>query len=246
MKDPRVPVSIAHTPEQLRALLGERAALDRAALDRAALNRAALGQEGAVHRRSPVGEAEARSQRGDHSLDPSLYEPDQPLRDAAVMVPIVLREAEPTLLLTRRTDHLNRHAGQISFPGGGVDPGDADSTAAALRETREEIGLAAEQIEIVGQLDHYLVRSGFLVVPLVGLVQPPFDLTLNPSEVAEVFEVPLSFFLTPGRKERHSRMFLGKKRPFYAYPYGEYYIWGATAGMIANLSEVLRPELAET
>ena len=219
------------TPEALRRILAEMDFRD---------------QDPPKLRRSPVGDEERRAQRGDHSLDPTLFEPGQKLRDAAVMVPVVLREAEPTLLLTKRTDHLHHHPGQISFPGGRVDPGDADATAAALRETQEEIGLAPERIEIIGRLDSYLVRSGFMVVPLVGLVHPPFTLTLDNFEVAEAFEVPLSFFLTPGSKQRHNRVFLGKERPFYAYPYGDYYIWGATAGMIANFCEVLRPELAES
>ncbi len=183
--------------------------------------------------------------RGDHSLDPSLYDAEQSLRDAAVLVPIVERDAGLTVLLTRRTDHLHHHAGQISFPGGRVDAGDDGIAAAALRETEEEIGLSRKKVRLVGQLDTYLVRTGFMVFPLVGLVRPPFELELDSFEVADVFEVPLAFFLEPGRKERHSRRFRGKERHFYAYPYGDYFIWGATAGMIANLAEVLRPSLSE-
>lgn len=203
----------------------------------------AYGRPG--ERSSPKSQEERAALRGDHSLDPSLFEGEQVLRDAAVLVPIVEREAGLTLLLTRRTDHLHHHAGQISFPGGRVDPGDAGIEDAALRETEEEVGLPRAGIQLVGRLDTYLVRTGFLVYPVVGLIQPPFDLVLDEFEVAEVFEVPLSFFLKPGRKERHSRFFKGKERHFYAYPYGEYFIWGATAGMIANLAEVLHPELVE-
>ncbi len=183
--------------------------------------------------------------RGDHDLSPELYDPDQSLKPAAVLVPIVAHEVEPTVLLTKRTDHLYDHAGQISFPGGRIDPEDSGPEAAALREAHEEIGLEERHIRLIGRLDTYVVRTGFEVTPVVGLVHPPFELTLDAFEVAEAFEVPLSFFLTPGTKQRQSRIFKGKERFFYVYPYGDYHIWGATAGMLGNLAEILNPDLVD-
>ena len=182
--------------------------------------------------------------RGDHDLNPELnpqvYDPGRPLRDAAVLVPIIDRPDELTVLLTRRSNELPDHPGQISFPGGGIDPGDADAEAAALREAEEEVGLAPRHVTLLGRLDTYLVRTGFSVTPVIGLLHPPFDLQAEAGEVDEIFEVPLAFFLDPGNRELHSRVFRGAERFFYAYPYGDYYIWGATAGMLSNLSEVLR------
>jgi 8-oxo-dGTP pyrophosphatase MutT (NUDIX family) len=177
--------------------------------------------------------------RGDHDLNPDLYDPELPLRRAAVLVPLVERADGLTVLLTRRTDHLFVHAGQIAFPGGSLDPGDADAAAAALRETEEEIGLPRAHIRLIGQLDTYVTRTGFEVEPKVGLVTPPFPLALDSFEVAEVFEVPLGFILAPASRQTLSRMFQGRERHFYAFPYGDYFIWGATAGMLVNLAEVL-------
>jgi len=195
-------------------------------------------------RSAPAGPQAATRLRGDHDLnpafDPALYDPGRPLRDAAVLVPIVDRPEGLTVLLTRRSPHLPDHAGQISFPGGGIDPGDADAEAAALRETEEEIGLARRHVTLIGRLDTYLVRTGFSVVPVVGLLRPPFDLRAEAGEVDEIFEVPLPFFLEPASRLLHSRMFRGAERFFYAYPYGDYYIWGATAGILSNLCDVLR------
>ena len=190
-------------------------------------------------RGGPQSAVEGERPRGDHDLNPDLYDPGLRLIPAAVLVPIVDRSAEPTVLLTRRTDHLNDHAGQISFPGGRVDPGDADAEAAALRETSEEVGLNASAVRLVGRLDTYVTRTGFEVTPVVGLVSPPLTLRLDEFEVAEVFEVPLAFILDHGSRRTHSRVFEGKQRFFYAYPYGDHYIWGATAGMLSNLAEVL-------
>jgi 8-oxo-dGTP pyrophosphatase MutT (NUDIX family) len=178
--------------------------------------------------------------RGDHDLNPDLYDPTARLREAAVLVPIVDRADQLTVLLTRRSDHLPDHPGQISFPGGSIDPGDADAEAAALREAQEEVGLAPERVSVLGRLDTYLIRSGFSVVPVVGLLHPPFELRAEAGEVDEIFEVPLAFFLDPVNREMHSRMFRGSERFFYAYPFGDYYIWGATAGMLSNLCDVLR------
>ena len=196
--------------------------------------------EGAAPGRRGSDSADGRP-RGDHDLNPELYEPGQELIRAAVLVPIVVREAGLTLLLTQRTDHLNDHAGQVSFPGGRIDAGDSGPEAAALRETEEETGLPRERVRLIGRLDTYVIRTGFEVTPVVGLVTPPFDLAPDSFEVAEVFEVPLDFFLDPNNCERHTRRFEGKDRHFYAFPYGDHYIWGATAGMLINLAEVLGP-----
>lgn len=162
-----------------------------------------------------------------------------PLTPAAVLVPIVLRTDGQTLLLTQRTAHLRDHPGQISFPGGRVEADDLSPTHTALRETAEEIGLEPERIEVVGFLPEYRTATGFRVTPVVGLVTPPFDLTPDPFEVAEVFEVPLAFLLDPANHQRHSLHYRGAQRQYYAMPYGEYFIWGATAGMIVSLAKAL-------
>ena len=176
--------------------------------------------------------------RGDDDLNPGLIY-DGPLRPAAVLVPLIDRDEGLTILLTVRTEDLARHAGQISFPGGRTDPDDPHPEATALREAEEEIGLAPRHVEIIGRLDNYFVRTGFLVTPVVGLVTPPFDIQPDDSEVAEVFEVPLSFIMDPANHERGEMMYKGMPRAFHAMPYGDYYIWGATAGMLRNLYELL-------
>jgi 8-oxo-dGTP pyrophosphatase MutT (NUDIX family) len=178
--------------------------------------------------------------RGDHDLNPDIA-PKAPLKPAAVLVPLVLRPTGTMVLLTKRTPHLAAHAGQISFPGGGIEDCDVDPVACALRETEEEIGLLRERVEVIGRLDTYVVRTGFEVTPVVGLITPPFELKRDEFEVAEVFEVPLSFILDSRNHERRMRDdFGGLKREFWVMPYGDYYIWGATAGMLVNLYEVLQ------
>lgn len=161
--------------------------------------------------------------------------PSGPLRPAAVLVPIVLRNPEPTLLLTRRTDHLHHHPGQVSFPGGRVEDQDASPIETALRETEEEISLARRHVELLGCLPQYRTGTGFDVTPVVGLVTPPFELAPDAFEVAEVFEVPLSFLLDEANHQVHKVEVRGKLREYYAMPYGDYFIWGATAGMIVSL-----------
>ena len=161
------------------------------------------------------------------------------LRPAAVLVPIVERDAGVTVLLTQRTEHLSHHAGQISFPGGRVEPHDQGAVDTALRETEEEIGLDRARVDIVGCLDIYETVTGFSITPVVGFVREGFTLTIDQQEVSEAFEVPLDFVLDPANHQRHSREFKGARRYYYAMPYQHRYIWGATAGMLVNLSERL-------
>lgn len=165
--------------------------------------------------------------------------PAGPLRPAAVLVPIVMRAEGLTMLLTQRTDHLHHHPGQVSFPGGRVEEEDASPVDTALRETEEEIGLARRHVELLGALPSYRTGTGFEVVPVVGLIAPPFELALDDFEVAEAFEVPLSFLLDSGNHQRHSMEVRGRLREYYAMPYGRYFIWGATAGMIVSLQRFL-------
>jgi 8-oxo-dGTP pyrophosphatase MutT (NUDIX family) len=156
------------------------------------------------------------------------------LKAAAVLMPIVARPDELTVLFTRRTTQLRAHSGQISFPGGRIEEADASEQAAALRETEEEVGIAASSIEVIGRLADYHTRTGFRVTPVVGLVGVPFALRVDAREVDEVFEVPLSFLLDPANHQQHGREFQGRQVQYYAIPYRDYYIWGATAGMLVN------------
>lgn len=158
-------------------------------------------------------------------------------RDAAVLIPVVAREPEATVILTVRTAHLPSHAGQIAFPGGKIDPVDATPTEAALREAEEEIGLARDRVSVVGALMPYLSRTGFRIVPILGRVQADYALTPNPDEVADVFEVPLGFLMDPANHRHGTREFYGKARTFYEIPYAERYIWGVSAGIIRGLYE---------
>ena len=177
-------------------------------------------------------------QRGDHDLNPGM-QPQDNLTPAAVLVPLVDRPSGLTVLLTQRTAHLNDHAGQISFPGGRVEPDDPSHQAAALRETEEEVGLPPSHVEVIGTLDYYIVRSGYRVTPVVGFVNTPFEVKPDPFEVAEVFEVPLSFVINTDNHVMESRTDQGVERTFYVLPYENRYIWGATAGMLVNLTDVL-------
>lgn len=161
------------------------------------------------------------------------------LTPAAVLFPIVMWPERPTVLLTQRTAHLRDHAGQVSFPGGRVEAEDLSAVHTALRETEEEIGLDRERIEVLGFLPEYRTGTGFRVIPVVALVEPPFELRPDPFEVAEVFEVPLEFLLDPVNHKQHEMHYRGALRRYYAMPYGDYFIWGATAGMIRSLSERL-------
>jgi 8-oxo-dGTP pyrophosphatase MutT (NUDIX family) len=192
---------------------------------------------------SPEGEAGAEPVplRGDHSLTPGSKLPEGALRPAAVLVPLVERDDGLWIILTQRTPHLSAHAGQISFPGGRIEEADADAVEAALRETEEEIGLPRRHVELIGRMDTYVTGTGYEITPVVGLIQAPYPTNIDPFEVAEVFEVPLSFVVDPGNHRRESRRAAsGMMRTFFVLPYESRYIWGATAGMLVNLAEVLK------
>jgi len=161
-----------------------------------------------------------------------------PPRPAAVLVPIVLRE-DLTVLLTQRSHDMASHPGQISFPGGKLEAGDASAVDCALREAQEEIGLPPADVETLGFLDSYRTGTGFQISPVVGLVRVGFQARLDPREVLEVFEVPLAFLMDPANHLRASREWRGRQRFFYAMPYQGRYIWGATAGILKNLHERL-------
>ncbi|MEZ5832778.1 MAG: CoA pyrophosphatase [Dongiaceae bacterium] len=209
----------------------------RFALAPAPGRRASPGNEASVNVAAvPLAVEQAR--RGDHDLNPDMR-PTRALVPAAVLVGLVERPEGMAVLFTKRTPHLSDHAGQISFPGGRVDTGDADAVAAALREAEEEVGLPARNVEMIGCLDTYVTRTGFEITPCVGFVHPPELYRPQPLEVAEVFEVPLAFFRDRQSRRLENRMVQGKQRFFYAYPWHGYYIWGATAGMLNNLIEVL-------
>ena len=161
-----------------------------------------------------------------------------PPRQAAVLVTIVLRDAL-TVMLTQRSHDMPSHPGQISFPGGKVEECDANPIDCALREAREEIGLAADFVEPLGYLDSYRTGTGFQVSPVVAIVRPDFAIVLDPREVLEVFEVPLAFLMDEANHQKATRAWRGRERHFYAMPYEERYIWGATAGMLKNLHQRL-------
>jgi len=175
---------------------------------------------------------------GDHSLNPDFRLPDGFVaRDAAVLIPVVARAPEPTVLLTRRTSHLAAHAGQVAFPGGKIDPADPTPAACAIREAEEEIGLSPGLVQPLGFLDSYLTGTGYRIVPVVAKVSPDLLLSPNPGEVEAVFEVPLRFLMTVANHREASREFNGVSRRFYEMPFEGHYIWGATAGIIRALYE---------
>jgi len=181
------------------------------------------------------------SDDGDLPPDLAQAQPAQSLTPAAVLI-AVLNRAEPTVLFTQRTAHLNDHAGQISFPGGRRDPGDRDAAHTALRETEEETGLVASAIEVLGNIPNYRTGTGFLVTPVVGWVHAPpepGEYSHDEFEVAEVFEVPLAFLLNPANHRQETAMFKGRLRTYHAMPYQGRYIWGATAGMLLSFYRVV-------
>ena len=161
---------------------------------------------------------------------------EQPVRPAAVLIPVV-DHPEPTVLLTQRSPHLSNHAGQISFPGGKIDATDASPLDAALREAEEEVGLARGFVDPIGYLDVYGTAFGFRILPALARVKPGFQLTINHDEVDDAFEVPLSFLMNPANHQIHAKEFRGIARSYYAMPFAERYIWGATAGILRLLYE---------
>lgn len=179
--------------------------------------------------------------RGDFDLNPDLR-PVKPraLAPAAVLMPIVER-SEPTVLFTKRTDHLSRHAGQVSFPGGRAQDDDPSLVRTALRETHEETGIAAEFVTVAGFLDAYETGTGYAILPVVGVLREGFSLVPETNEVAEIFEVPLAFLLDPANREQRSGEWQGRRRDFFAFTYNNYYIWGATAAMLINFGDRMKP-----
>jgi 8-oxo-dGTP pyrophosphatase MutT (NUDIX family) len=175
---------------------------------------------------------------GDQGTDRMLQilAQEQPIRPAAVLIPVV-DHPKPTVILTQRSAHLHDHAGQISFPGGKIDPTDASPLDAALREAEEEIGLSREFIEPIGYLDLYGTSFGFRILPTVARVKPGFSLRISEAEVDDAFEVPLAFLMDPANHQLHSKAFRGIDRTYYAMPFEERYIWGATAGILRVLYE---------
>ena len=178
--------------------------------------------------------------RGDHDLNPGMTPPSAALRPAAVLVPLIDYPAGMAVLLTQRTQHLSAHAGQISFPGGRIEAADPDAVAAALRETEEEVGLRRDRVRVIGRLDTYVTGTGFEITPIVGIVEPPVALAIDPFEVAEAFEVPLAFIVDPRNHQRIEREVGGRSRCYFVLPFEGRNIWGATAGILVNLAEVLR------
>ena len=190
---------------------------------------------------NPPGVADAGLGPSDFDLNPDTAPRDGgSLTPAAVLVPVVARE-RLTLLLTERTQHLTTHAGQIAFPGGKIEPGDMGAAAAALREAEEEIGLDPALVEPLGYLPPYRTGTGFVITPLVAIVSPRFTLRPDPAEVADVFEVPFDFLMNADNHRIDSRQWRGAERQFYAMPFEQRYIWGATAGIIRALSRRLFP-----
>jgi 8-oxo-dGTP pyrophosphatase MutT (NUDIX family) len=179
------------------------------------------------------------SDYGDHRLNPDLrhliVRPG--LKNAAVLVPVVDHGEEANVLLTKRTERLRSHSGQVSFPGGTIDPADATPEDAALRETTEEIGLGAADIEVIGRMPDYVTGSGYRIAPVLGIVRADYFLTINQDEVDDAFEVPLSFLMDPANHRRESRIWQERERFYYTMPYGERFIWGVTAGIIRTLYE---------
>lgn len=179
-----------------------------------------------------------RPLRSDYDLNPHYDRIKQELVPAAVLLPIIAR-TDPTLLFTRRTAHLARHAGQVSFPGGRWHPEDSSLTATALRETQEETSIEPNRISVAGFLDPYETGTGFAILPVVALIDEGFLLRPDPHEVAEIFEVPLAFLLDPANCRKGSREWRGQRREFYTFAWRGHNIWGATAAILVNLRERL-------
>jgi len=200
----------------------------------AEFRRRALNQSG-----GPIDDA--WRDHGDHLLNPGVLSEVEglTLKDAAVLVGIVDDGDDAKVILTQRATKMRKHSGQIAFPGGGIDEGDASPEVAAMREAHEEIGLAPGYVETVGRLPQYLSATGFRIYPVLSVVQRGFTIVPNPTEVDSVFEVPLSFLMNPDNHRRDSKSWQGIVRHFYVMPYGERHIWGITAGILRTLYERL-------
>ena len=198
--------------------------------------------EAVVDRRLPDAETLSRpGQVGDARIDGGAPSEEEwavagELRLAAVLVPVVQRDSGPSILLTRRADHLDKHSGQVAFPGGKVEDSDASPVATALREAEEEIGLSPDYVEVAGFLDTYQTGTGFLMLPVVSFVRPGFSLTRDENEVADIFEVPLHKALNEDNYELNKVMWQGKQRTYYSMQFEGYNIWGATAGVLMHMS----------
>lgn len=192
----------------------------------------------AVGEHGPFG---AGDSYGDHRFNPQhpRLALQRELRDAAVLIPVVDHGDDATVILTKRAEKLKNHPGQVAFPGGTIDPGDISPEGAALRETEEEIGLDRKHIEIIGRMPDYVAGSGYRIVPVLGVVRPGFDLSINADEVDAAFEVPLSFLMDPANHRQDSRMWNDREWFFYDMPYAGQRIWGVTAGIIRTLYERL-------
>ena len=203
-------------------------------IDRATLSQW-LSQPHGVGQNSDAG----FSDDGDEAVLLNQSAPQKSLKAAAVLILVIDRPQAPTVLFTQRTAHLTDHAGQISFPGGRVEDGDPSADHTALRETREETGVDVTRIALLGSIPHYTTGTGYLITPVVGWMEPPIEYRPDPTEVEECFEVPLDFLIQPANHRLESAMYKGRMRQYYAIPYGQRYIWGATAGMLVTLTRVL-------
>jgi 8-oxo-dGTP pyrophosphatase MutT (NUDIX family) len=192
-------------------------------------------------RQSGSAAEDAWREHGDFLLNPDTvpYLETLKLKDAAVLIPVIDDGDEARVIFTRRTATLRKHSGQVSFPGGAIDPEDDTPERAALRETEEEIGLDRRFVQTVGRLPYYMAMSGFRITPVLAVVQPGYDLIPNPAEVAAVFDVPLSFLMNPDNHGRGQATWKGAERQFYSMPYGKQHIWGITAGIVRMLYERL-------
>jgi len=190
--------------------------------------------------------AEFRSMRRPRDGDRNIYRPDEdyhaselPLKPAAVLIPLVDHKDGMTVLLTKRAQHLKTHSGQVSFPGGRCEPYDADAMATALRETEEEVGIEPSHVQILGAMEDYETITGFVITPVVAILQPTFDLKVDEGEVDEAFELPLDYILDESNHELQSRVWNDQKRYYYVLMNEKHNVWGATAAMLVRFARLI-------